>query len=370
MSLLGNISQGVGDLTNRILNPFNTDIETAIGRHDFKEGFIITEIETRQTLALSGPMMPQIPFTHGGSQRLVKEFYSGNNEPVVQVLGAQERDVELRGELTEKFYGRLGSGIVEDMQKRLDLIRMRGNLCEFKLGEWKRYGFVETTEFNMKDLSSMTYVIGLSIVGLQKPTNAKFSQKGRDIPIKVNELLKTRMEAFNQSFGKPPAIMRGFADVLNATINQVAQAAAIVTNFVDTALSNVEDLRRSVERAKGLVDFAQVKLKQYKRIAGGFDAYNLENTSVPIKYQTAEYLNDSISSASEISEILNDLKAQLSGIISNIPLRRHVVKDGETLQKISLKYFKTADHWIDIYNFNDLESTELEAGDLLEIPRV
>jgi nucleoid-associated protein YgaU len=52
------------------------------------------------------------------------------------------------------------------------------------------------------------------------------------------------------------------------------------------------------------------------------------------------------------------------------PLTRYRVVDGDSLQKISGRFYSNADHWKKIYDHNKLTSTVLVSGSVLEIPKV
>jgi nucleoid-associated protein YgaU len=77
-----------------------------------------------------------------------------------------------------------------------------------------------------------------------------------------------------------------------------------------------------------------------------------------------------MSQTTSLSVLLARLQKQFEAIARTTPLARHRVKDGETLQRISIKFYNTADNWKKIYDHNKLTSTQLTVGTVLEIPRV
>src|ERR1019366_5197243 len=70
---------------------------------DFTGGFFIdeylqgTQLNADTALVLNGTMMPMQPFPWEVEQRLVAEYYPGNPEPSVQVLGPKEGPLTITG---------------------------------------------------------------------------------------------------------------------------------------------------------------------------------------------------------------------------------------------------------------------------------
>ena len=387
MSVLNKVSGSVGDLKNKIANPFSTDVENPYSGPDFPDGFIIEELEgPKKTVALVGNQMPLQPFKFGGTQRVKKDYYPGNSEPSTQILGPQESDQTIRGQLKDirlpkppdPIDALLGlnsapdlTGASLELQELIDSIRIRGNLCRFRLGEWQRYGFIEETEFDLKVISRINYEIKLSIVGFNAPTNAKFLEKSREVPFGINEELIEEANTFAASATVfPDSVPRSIADKLNELIGEVANAAFIATSFVDTVFSTVKDVQKSVERAKGLIKHLLNKLREYKRTLNALlsDPLNTSPSFTGI-YANAKFFSANTAAAVSLTALAISFRDQFSSIIPSLPLARHLVISGDTLQKIAVKFYDSADDWKRIYDYNNLTSTVLSEGSVLEIPR-
>ena len=64
------------------------------------------------------------------------------------------------------------------------------------------------------------------------------------------------------------------------------------------------------------------------------------------------------------------MQAQYEALALTTPKARYKCIIGDTLQNISVRFYGISDHWIDIYSHNNLETTQLNAGQVLEIPNV
>ena len=222
----------------------------------------------------------------------------------------------------------------------------------------------------MKNLAKVGYEIQLSIVGFNAPTNAKFLGKSREIPFDINEQLIDQALAFQADFSTiPDTVPQSIADQINGVISDVATAINTVTGFVDSVLTTVQDIQKSIERAKGLIKNAHTKLESYKRTVGSFKIFD-SNASLSGQYANATYFSAGIASASSLSALLVGFRTQFNNIVVDLPLGRHLVKTDDTLQKIAIKFYGSADNWKKIYDYNNLTSTVLTTGFLLEVPRV
>jgi hypothetical protein len=364
----------IGDLTNKIRNPFGMDVPTLRGE-DFKEGFVIQELLSNgnegETIVLAGNMMPFIPLKFGGSQRIKKEFYSGYSEPAMQIFGPEESDITINGEFKDaKFKPSMGSGIALEFQKQLDSMRVRGNIVKINLGQIERFGLISQTSFDLNHLGKIAYSITFSIIGFSAPKNAKFLNRVKEYPFSINKGLINAASDFEKNRAlMPKTISLGIADMINRIISGVAEAIASITNFVDQILKSVGDIMKAVERAKGLIKHVQNKIKGYKRAIGGFNPFNSQQ-ALTGRYENAKFYAGMGAALSAISAMLNKLRAQLSASFSSIPQARHLVKEGDTLQSVSIKFFGSADYWKKIFDYNNLTVTELQTGSILDIPRL
>lgn len=372
----------IGSITNKIRNPLSSKVDVPFNGPDFIDGFWIEELEgPKKKVTLVGNQMPFAPFKFGGKQRIKKDFYPGNSEPSTQILGPEESDQTIRGVLKDIKYPQANpfasppvpdlKGASLELQELLDSIRIRGNLCRFKLGEWQRYGFIEETEFDLRTISRIAYQIKLSIVGFNAPTNAKFLEKSREVPFAINESLIAAAADFQKNATLfPDSVPRSILDKLTEAIGAVASALAVLTDFVDAVLSTVKDIQKGIERAKGLIKHAINKLKEYKRTLGALFS-NPFNTSSSLTgvYANSSYFSSQTASSQTLSASLVAFRAQFNNIIPSLPIGRHLIKQGDTLQSIAVKFYDDSASWKKIMDFNNLTDSVLTNG-LLEIPRL
>jgi nucleoid-associated protein YgaU len=393
-----NFSKGVDSIKQRLMSPFNNYLsaeerkallKAAHERHDFKSGFIITPINKdgkeleSDVVRLVSDAMPHDSLDFGGQQKLVKNYYPGSSEPTVQVLGPQENDITIRGRFKAKklkessdatFDRELWRKYPQALQEQVEAIRIAGLLVKITLGEeWQRYGFISEAAFKMKTLADIDYQITFLVVGFNQPKDFIIVTKQQTIPYNQNRALAQYISTVLEFQSDVPASMpQSFADQINAAISDVAAAVNLVTGFVDTVLGEVEALKSSVQRALGLIKNARNKISGYQRSIGGQqpEAGVSKVTSISGATLNAQHVAKVSDGMFNLNALLASLAVQLRNVSLTIPLARHRVQSGDTLQGLAMKYYNDSSQWEKIFDHNKLASVDLTLGVVLEIPRV
>jgi len=357
--------------------------------NDFEAGLLITEIVNGQMdysspqIQLVGSFMPKNSLDFGGKQRLEKEYYAGNPEPTVQVMGAQEGDVTIEGKFnTKKFKGPLMAQLAKSAvayQEKVDKMRQRGNMVRISLGEWVRYGFIEEANFKLKRLTEIEYTIQFFIIGATLPKNTLFGvQSSTDISASNNDLTNLAASQLATAKTYPDTMPRTISEFLDDQISAVAGAVKLVTDFIDGALQDVEGVVASANRAIGLIKNARTVISKTKRRVGGIatsvsnlgSSFSSASDQAKASVKNISHIHTTQTSFSSIAALLASLRAKYSFLSESTATRRHLVKFGDTLQKISRRYYGSIESWKKIYDHNKLTTTVLVVGATLEIPEL
>lgn len=380
MSVLESFRGGVpalDRLQQRIRNPFQLDTQNPRRKQDFAGGFVITEIlangKEGRKIRLVGNQMPHQPFEGlGGDQRLVKQYYAGNDEASVQVLGPEEPDVVIRGMLTDR---RLQDpslyGSSTKFAESIDKMRFEGSLVKIQLGEWIRYGHIKSARFPMRTLGHLDYQITFSITGFNFPTNRSLLGQVKQSPFDVNqELLDEASRQQELAFNRPPNVNVSIFERFSGLWSDfIAEPIASVTGFVDSILTAGDDIQNSRDRILGQLRAARTNISRFNR-AVGVESYSQPSLSVAEETSTAVFLAERRGETWILSSILANYTDLIVSLRDTIPLRRHLVKQGETLQNLAMRYYNDGTLWSRIYDHNSLTSTLIVPGDILEIPRL
>lgn len=413
MGLLNlDLKGGFDESIKRIKSPFDRffqkplNMNEAINRNDFPNGLEIVEFEngvikTNEKVILIGDSMPRDIFPLGGNQQLVKDYYPGNTEPTVQVLGPRESDIVIRGTLKAKTLARSNSAPIgtpaqiqqsqaagqnlteqlrqfpKEQQELIDAIRIRGNVVRLTMGDIQRFAFLENTEFNVKTLAEIDYTLTFFIIGFNPPSDCKVLGRARTVPFDINkELINAAVSFQAVAANQPVTIPRSLSEQLNEAIGLVAEAVSVVTDFVDNVLNEVDDLKGAVARAEGLIKNARAAVSNFNRRVGAFSPEGnfdkFTGSGVGGAYINASYFSSTFTSMFALNGFLVSLLAAISQIAATEPIARHRVQTGDTLQKLASRFYDDSSQWEEIFDHNKLQSTDLATikGSIIEIPRV
>lgn len=345
--------------------------------HDYPAGFVIEEYDYNDfeptapifKLALLGNLMPFAPFVWSGGQRVEKTYYPGQDEPVVQILGNQEDNIVLRGNLKSIHYGRNADREISyNAATVLDKIRQRGNLLRFTLGDWKRWGFIEASRFELTVKSRLMYELSLLIIGETPPQNVKFVRRPRRVPDDTAIRLADVLANFQSDFQEINIPDQTIFERLNDAISTVAGGISQLLNYVDAVFGVVDNIQQSITRAIAVVDRTTNRVQQMRRTLDNFDASRLD---VPLSQQyllTAQtqglysHVQDMLAFLILMRTLFTDLRDEQTSTT-------YITIQGDTLQRVAIRFFNDASAWKRIADFNNLPpGAALEVGTSLEIP--
>ena len=291
-------------------------------------------------------------------------------------MGTTESDLVIHGRFHSKdFKSKNLREVPSELAKAIEDQRLRGDLLVFKMGDWKRYGYLKKTKFDMKSLADVSYELTFEIVGFFLPRNIQVIDDKSRIPFEINTALLSAYAEFYAKYSVSPApTPRSLIDLLDNAISDVAQAISNVTNFIDTVVTAAEDVAATYQRALGAARFAMVTLYRFRQRLSFAVSSSLISTndflSMAQKYQITTHFTGAASSSRDLTALMEQLRQRFANLVSTLPAIRHLVQTGDTLQKLSLKYFGTQEHWKKIYDHNKLTSTDIAPPQVLEIPRL
>ena len=360
-------------LLDVIQAPFLDEPEASIPDEDFPAGLRIEELPESGTglmCILVNHMLPEVPFSFGGEQHVVKEYYAGNDLPATQILGSREDDITFHGKLRDRRFAALHKDMEfsKTIAELLQDIRRRGFLCKLTLGDYVWHGFLTKTHFDMKTTRDYKYELTFSVIALRNIPDqcpvigATFDE----MALAHDQVAAMAAELASKQSSIPASVPLSIGDALNKAIGGVASVVSGVTSYVDAILTNVSDIQNSVTRAVGLVTNAKTQAFKWGLQLGQIshslqlagvkvdDQYKL-GTYVPestyqgyksvAQIQASKFITGTISTITDTVKYLDRLKESFSEVSKTVPIARYMVKaDDETLQQISSKFYGTVDH--------------------------
>ena len=177
--------------------------------------------------------------------------------------------------------------------------------------------------------------------------------------------------------------------VINKAIGEIASAINVVTDFIDGIVAAGEGITASINRAVGVPRAAKTSIVKNiitlgkinhdlhfaAESAGSITApistpFEKPPASVPLSYKGAAFVQDQQTTGYDALSFIRLIENRFANLRLSLPKARYLVKDGDTLQKIAIKFYSDADQWEKIYDHNNLNSFDLVRSTVLEIPRL
>ena len=374
MSLLLGTEDTLNSLSHNLTAPFSASGAKTLNPPDYAEGFIIQQqAGKKRTIKLLGTDMPHQPFEYGGKAKKSVQWYPGNSEPTIQMLGSEEKAITIKGRFYSKKYKEKSLyAVPKALCETFLQMEREGEVVTISLGEWKRWAIISETSFKEKNKADIEYEITFEIISERPPTNCYQLTVNQEETFKDNAVLLSAAEAAREKYANmdKSVIEQSFADRLTSYIDVVASSVASVNAYVNRLITQAESIEQGITRALGLITVARRNISNMIRRIGALSYAVSGSGSITKQFRSVSASSSAISDISSIMAILAKMQQQFEAIRKTLPKARHKVQDGDTLQSISIKFYGTPNDWDKIYDHNKLTSTNLTRGTVLEIPNL
>lgn len=374
MSLLLGAEGQLKALGQKLTSPFSAHGRKSVRPGDYVEGFLVEQLTgKKRVVKLIGTDMPHQPFEYGGKSKHSTQWYPGNSEPTIQVMGSEEKAVTIRGRFYSKKYNDDSLyAVPKALADTFEQMKREGELVKITLGEWRRWCIISETSFKEKTKSDIDYEITFEIIGDKPPTNCYQLTDTKEETFQDNADVLEQAQALQTAYSNQDnsVIDQSFADRLTTYVDEVASSVAAVNAFVNNLLTQAENIEQGITRAIGLIKVARRNIANMIRRVGALSYAVSGAGGITKQFRSVSSSSSAISDASSIMAILAKLQQQFEAIRKTLPKARYKVQSGDTLQRISIKYYGTPNSWDKIYDHNKLTTTALTRGTVLEIPNL
>jgi len=318
---------------------------------------------------LTGPDLPQHFPDIPGRVRGKETWYPGSSKPTSQVLGPEEGELTFSGMFEDRKFG--VPLHAQSMMTLLDQIRRAARPVRFEYGPITRACRWIECSFHVEELTRIGYSMTLQIVDHEFGDSRRVFPDIRRIP-GVGPMLDAAT-AVSEVLNTIPQSVGGAAlDKARDAMNAVLKGAGIARDALDglgagvdatgalgfTASTALSSAKTSLRDAA-----ASVRSLSYTAAAGSaFDAVTGPGLTI------AEAGHGIVAMAQELDRVHPEVE-RLSGQ-SFTTDRVYVAAQGETLQRIALRFYGDSGAWTRIARANGKDSASVVAGEQLTLPNV
>jgi len=151
--------------------------------------------------------------------------------------------------------------------------------------------------------------------------------------------------------------MNEWADTINAQVDGILSPVQAARRFVDTCGSIIPAAENILARNEAVVTETLFRVSDSVLLAVG-EVLAVSSATRPAASAALALRNQA---ADAKNRFLRQIEPQVRAV--------HTAREGENLRDVSLQYYGTQDHWIDLMDYNGLEDSVLTAGQVVFIPR-
>lgn len=326
--------------------------------------------------------MPQESLDYELKINTVRELDPLSEEIVEQVMGPEWTPFEMHGEWLDKW---AGQGFAEDTEREFARLVGRTPLVRVQLDRRSFVGLITNLKIRYRTAGEIGYTLTFSPhtnenVGTfrRSPSTAPTSHPVDSRLAELDDLLSGQLDAHDLAVADVPAktndieatkdglatlgIELDRARAANDAIAFDAEDGADLLTLADRTHARLLSLASSFSRVAGAAD--GLSLEVAVLAASDVVAYNDVVGALAFEEWSRNAYCDAQLTAAASRAAASDARARAA----QSPLTVHLVKKGDTLFRISAKYYGTPNSWRVIYNANDLDSISLVAGSQLIIP--
>lgn len=307
--------------------------------------------------------LPRPPLQWGGQLDETVTRYS-NNETSVQVHGVELEPVHIEGRLDDAWWGAERHAL-DQKEVMLDLLHT-GGLVRMDYGEDRLWGTFHVT-FNESRRDRIEYSIDFRPYWAEPPEAEgvmSFSPAADDDAT----IIFTELEVMHGMADEAPdevsdslteSILRNVLRAMNhhaTVLNKVSG----VQNYANLASDSASVVRRSARATHARLSRLSSRLKSISQDAVSGDG--------AARMRAQSWATDMERRSRTVSADVLEFVRKLEEALRPSSTRTYVVARGDTLQSIAREQLGDFSRWTEIADRNDLETTNLEVGQSLEIP--
>ncbi|MBD3400721.1 MAG: LysM peptidoglycan-binding domain-containing protein [Candidatus Coatesbacteria bacterium] len=321
------------------------------GANDQEGVFVFTPLAPQKPISLSGP--PTIATMTAPGRR-----------PIYQFLGPGGNEISFGGVL----YGENAW----DEYKKLETWRRGGKRYTARWGRMQKHVVIADISFEIESRRLIRYRMRLSEV-IDDPRELR-APEAESAPLRLIDKLREDLAGILEAIAELRGELSDFYEEINELVTELE---SYVDEFME-ALRFIDELSQLPQNL--ITEFYEMAESFIERIGGamgGLEDYFADPDNLAVLNRSGEENVNSRAAAETIFAYLRSLWREKTllrfslGALLEPPERifRYIVSQGDTLRQIAASELGDPGRWNEIAEANDLISIEIEAGEVLRIPK-
>lgn len=351
--------------------------------------FTITELGgDKRVMRLSGGALPYRPFELKTQQRIELSWLPGNPQATSTILGPSEGPSTINGYWKDiKLSDVSGSmsAIMVDNQaiadaftahKIADSFCRSGQLVEVAWFGITRHGHLKEIDWRWHNAHDVEWVFHFEWISRGEPqAPAVFVQSAQ-----VQTIGSTFRQSFDNVMNVPPPSFNLHFDVFNSLTSMVASIDASITSiegsiatFVRTAATTPAIVMKNlITTCNSVLSNTQTMIDYLRTLAPSAIIYGtlVQDMDLAERLSTQAWIRQVLAQLQELKRVVVEQQDQLIDNVSGDIHGRYYVKAGQDLRDVSQAFYGTPFEWRRIMLFNQLQSSMVDPGTLVLVPKI
>jgi nucleoid-associated protein YgaU len=351
--------------------------------------FTITELGgEKRELRLSGGALPYRPFELKTQQRLELSWLPGNPQATSTILGPSEGPTSINGYWKDiKFSDVSGSkspfmvdnqaiADVFTAHKIADSFCRAGQLLEVAWFGITRHGHLKEIDWRWHNAHDVEWVMNFEWISRGEPqAPAVFVQSAQ-----VQTIGSNFRQAFDNVVNIPSPSFNMHYDVFETLTTMTANISSSIfsiensiATFVQTASTTPSIVMKNiVATCNSVVSNTQTMISYLRTMPPSELVYGtlVQDLSYAERLATQSWIRQVLTQLQELKRIVIEQQDQLIDNFSGDIKGRYFVKAGQDLRDVSQIFYGTPFEWRRIMLFNQLQSSMVETGTLVLVPKI
>lgn len=358
----------------------------------------------RRTVILTQRGLPFRPLNMGGTQRVEVTTPPGAPDGISSVTGPTEDDTNIRGRWSDKWLGATTAITNNSFQvtnviaavRLMDDIRISGQLLHVSWGPIVRTGHISKFDHNWDNIHDVDWAITFKWINrgnisftdysIPTPGMADVASGLSALLDRLNSILRgLPLSPFNDELAdlfalsqKLRSLTDTIDDVSSAGIDLVRSPFQIANSFRDAlggivgaTVEIVEKVDSTFGSATGL--YIDPEMREGGVSASGVFSSLLGNAMpdaavdliMPVQTETMDLKTTAREMRNMAVEAMRAIQDPEDSVLGT-----YVARQGDNLRDVSAAFYDTPMQWRALMLYNQLDSAELEVGDIVVVPRL
>lgn len=328
---------------------------------------VLENDRTKERVQLGGNDLPNTPIQWGAKLRREVQRYIGTDRVSAQVMGTIDAPITVNGVFDDTYTGN-ARGHAQAMRAAIEALVYSGDLIRLAYNREQRWGFLDVDfEEEVDDLIRYSLKFEPLFREPPAPLSLTLTRAPVDQATEVGELfdaLKLRAEA------TPPSLASTIATAVLDALDQAEARVSEINGYLAGVVYYADLTQEIASRAVRSLASVLRRMGDVQRALVAAPSAAISTVTGSGELLSSIWRDEVLAQTRLTTAQMLAFFGELTQIVSPTSTRVHVVRAGESLEGLALRFYGDFTLWTLIADANGLDYDDIEPGDELVIPKL